>query len=308
MIKEFKNGNVARIEGILSENGLKDISYEKDGKQVEAIGGSIKVRVETQINKEDVVLEVPVTVFAKKLKNDGTPNGIYTSLKTVKDTFLSIASVGIEKADRVRITSGSITMNELWLKDGTFSSTPQISTNFINRVSKDDCKPDATFSLTFMVGKIINETDKEGIETGRLKITAVVPKYGEKVDVVPLIAANPGVVEAISQYWNEGDTVVAQGKLNFSHTVEKQKVTENLGFGETIERTISNTTKVAELLVTGGNPEPLAEEFALNADEVKVALAARQVYINSLKDKKTNAKPASKAPKGASSSTIDLGF
>lgn len=44
MLREAEN--IVRIEGILSEIDIKPGSYEKDGKTVENIGGSIKVKVE----------------------------------------------------------------------------------------------------------------------------------------------------------------------------------------------------------------------------------------------------------------------
>ena len=42
--------NSVKIEGILSEIDLKDNTYTKDGKQVESVGGSIKVRVTQKVN------------------------------------------------------------------------------------------------------------------------------------------------------------------------------------------------------------------------------------------------------------------
>lgn len=307
MITEFDNGNVAYIEGILAENGLKEFSYDKDGQKVEAIGGEIKIRVDTQINKKDVTLDIPVRVFSKKLTKEGAVSKIYTSLKTVKETFVSIAASDIDKADRVRITSGKVAMNEFWNKNNEFISEHEITTNFINRISKENCNPDATFDLTFMIGKMSKELDDEGIETGRLKITAIVPKFGGRVDVIPLIAENKGVIEAITQYWEEGNTVTAQGKLNFSVATEKDSAKDKyLGFGEIVNRP-QKTKQVSELIISGGNPEPYAEGLALNADEVKIALKERQVYIDSLKDKKTT-KAAPKVVASSSSNAIDLGF
>ena len=69
--------NKVKLEGILSEIDIKPGSFVKDGKTVESIGGTIKVKVNQKINGEDTVLEVPVHMFASKTTNKGTPNPAY---------------------------------------------------------------------------------------------------------------------------------------------------------------------------------------------------------------------------------------
>lgn len=56
----------------------------KNGAPINAIGGSIKVRVDTKINGEDKTLEIPVHMFAVELTNNGTPNPAYESITRIK--------------------------------------------------------------------------------------------------------------------------------------------------------------------------------------------------------------------------------
>ena len=63
--------NKVKIEGVLAETDLKYSSFQKDGADVEAIGGSIKVLVDQQINGEDITLEVPVHMFSTKYTKAG---------------------------------------------------------------------------------------------------------------------------------------------------------------------------------------------------------------------------------------------
>jgi hypothetical protein len=52
--------NKVKIEGILSEINLENGSYEKNGKQMETVRGSIKVLVQQNINGRPVDNEIPV--------------------------------------------------------------------------------------------------------------------------------------------------------------------------------------------------------------------------------------------------------
>ena len=50
MLAQIKDGNVVKIEGILSEIDLKKGSFKKNGVDINSIGGVIKVRVNTKVN------------------------------------------------------------------------------------------------------------------------------------------------------------------------------------------------------------------------------------------------------------------
>ena len=119
--------NRCRIEGILSEINLKYGSYVKNGVPVDTIGGDIKVLVNQQINGEDVKLIIPVYMFSPKLTNAGKLNPAYESIEKVMKEYISIASgAGEAGADKIRITSGTIRMNEYYNQQGQLVSFPRI--------------------------------------------------------------------------------------------------------------------------------------------------------------------------------------
>ena len=64
MLAQIKDGNVVKIEGILSEVDLDYKAFVKGGVETKAIGGVIKVRVNTAINGTDTELEIPVHMIA----------------------------------------------------------------------------------------------------------------------------------------------------------------------------------------------------------------------------------------------------
>ena len=298
--------NRCKIEGILSEINLEPKTFKKNGKDVDAIGGSIVVKVTQKISGEEKELMIPVFMFSAKLTNAGKPNPAYESIKTVMDSFRSIASTGDEEtADRIRITNANIRMNEYYAQDGHLVSFPRIHASFVSRISKQDCKPEATFSIQFAVASAADEI-KNDEPTGRYKINALLPQYGGKVDVVPLYAESDGVISAISTYWEVGQTYKANGRLDFSSTTEVTY--EEVDFGEPVEKI--RTTNKSDLIITGGSQEPFEGEFAFAEADLNAALADRKARLEAQKDKDMTAKvPNMAAPPQASKTGFkDLGF
>jgi hypothetical protein len=297
--------NSVKIEGILSEIDLEAGSYVKDGKTIEKIGGSIKVRVNQMLNGVETELDIPVYMFANKLTNKNTPNPAYASIERVMNEYKSIAAVGIDAADRVRITGANIRMNEYYGQGDKLNSYPRINASFVTKITDmSKFAPEATFSAIFAIGNMGYETDKDGVQIpDRFKIRGIMPQYGGSVDVIDFFATSPNVIDAVSSYWEQGDTVKINGKLNFSSKTEETVV--QVDFGEPrIER---KTVSVSELIITGGSQTPLEGDFAFDMDEIQSALEARQARLAELKAKaKSKEKGAPKsAPK---KSMADLGF
>lgn len=296
--------NKVKIEGILSEIDIKPGSFKKNGQTVESIGGTIKVKVNQKINGEDAILEVPVHMFASKTTNKGTPNPAYESIKRIADEYVSIAASDEQTADRVRITNGSINMNEYYGQNGQLISFPRINASFVSKAKKEDFKPEATFTSELVILQKEYETNADGTETGRYKILCGLPQYGEKVDLVPFYGVSEGVINAVSQYWNVGDTVKANGRLNFSSKTET--VITEVDFGEPVEST--RTINVSELIVTGGSQTPLDGDFAFDFDAIQKGLSERKARLEAQKEKDMSKTKQKAAPAANSFNPQDLGF
>ncbi len=298
--------NRVKVEGILAEIDIKPGQFNKNGQMMDSIGGHIIVKVTQKISGEEKELAIPVHMFASKLTNKGTPNPAYESIKKIADEYVSIAASenGEDGADRVRITSGNIRMNEYYSQDGRLISFPRVNASFVNRINKSDCKPEATYTTEFVVANKSEEI-KNDEPTGRYRIDAIVPQYGGKVDVVPMFAQSEGVIDAISTYWNVGDTVKANGRLDFSATTET--IIEEVDFGEPIEKT--RTLNRSELIITGGSQEPLEGDFAFDNAEIQSALADRKLRLEKQKDKDMSRTSSRQTPPQKSNSGFaDLGF
>ena len=299
--------NKVKVEGILAEIDIKPGHFNKNGQTMESIGGHIIVKVTQKISGEEKELAIPVHMFASKLTNKGTPNPAYESIKKVMDEYVSIAASenGEEGADRVRITSGSVRMNEYYSQDGRLISFPRINSSFVTRINKSDCKPEATYTAEFVVANKAEEIDRSGEPTGRYKIDAILPQYGGKVDVVPMYAQSAGVIDAVSTYWNIGDTVKANGRLDFSATTET--IVEEVDFGEPIEKT--RTINRSDLIITGGSQEPIEGDFAYDNKEIQEALADRKARLEAQKNKDMSRAAARQTPPPTSNNGFaDLGF
>ena len=305
MIRQAENK--VRIEGILAEIDIKPGSFNKNGQTVESIGGSITVKVTQKISGEEKELAIPVHMFASKLTNKGTPNPAYESIKKIADEYVSIAASdnGEDGADRVRITNANIRMNEYYSADGRLVSFPRINASFVNRISKTECKPEATYTAEFVVANKSEELDRSGEPTGRYRIDAIIPQYGGKVDVVPMFAQSKGVIDAVSTYWEVGNTVKANGRLDFSATTET--IIEEVDFGEPIEKT--RTINRSDLIITGGSQEPLDGDYAFDNAEIQNALAERKIRLEKQKDRDMSRAATRQAPQQSPKNGFaDLGF
>lgn len=299
--------NRVKIEGILAEIDIKPGSFNKNGQTMESIGGSITVKVTQKISGEEKELAIPVHMFASKLTNKGTPNPAYESIKKIADEYVSIAASdnGEDGADRIRITSGSIRMNEYYGADGRLVSFPRVNASFVQRISKAECKPEATFTTEFVVANKSEEIDRNGEVTGRYRIDAIIPQYGGRVDVVPMFAQSPGVIDAVSTYWEIGDTVKANGRLDFSATTET--TLEEVDFGEPIEKT--RTINRSDLIITGGSQTALEGDAAFDNAEIQNALADRKLRLEKQKDRDMSRAATRQAPpQTAKNGFADLGF
>lgn len=309
MLKEAEN--IVKVEGILAETDLKYGSYTKNGQQIETIGGTITVNVDQVIDGVPQTAQIPVHMFSGKYTKAGKINPSYESIERVMKEFKSIAATGsVEEADKIRITSGYLRMNEYYnTQTDKFVSFPRVHSNFVNKAT-GEFNPQANFSMTFAVSNIQPVVDSQGVELDpkQLEITVIVPYYGGKVDIMKLRAKNPNVVNAIEQYWSTDDTFKANGRLEwFSKT---EKVLEEVDFGEPIEKL--KTTSSSDIVITGGSQVPLDGDFAFDQDELVAALRERKARLEEQKNKSKSRTVPAPAPAPTNSSSIlageDLGF
>jgi hypothetical protein len=294
--------NEVYIEGILLEKNIETTTWKKDGKDVEALAGKITVEVPLTIDGEEKNLEIEVHMFANKYKKGTTDvSTAYTAIENVKNDFVSAAMTGSkETADKVRISKAQIKMNEYPGKSGEIVSYPRIYGNFVNRVT-GNFNPRADFSLEFVLGTFAPVLDKEGVEVEpkQLKVTAVVPGYGDTVDIIPMIATKPNIIDGIETHWEKDNTYKVNGYLMF--TSESHVIKEEAAFGDASERVVKRT--ISDLVIKNGT-EAYEGEFAFDIEEVAMALKRRAAAL----EEKKNAKKATANLPSQNGGRASLGF
>ena len=306
--------NNVHIEGILSQIELENGSYIKDGRTIETVRGRIYVRVDQTINGKPVTSEIPIELFSPKLTKGGSPNPSYESIMKIKNDMKSIASAGsIDGADCVRINGARIQMNEYFDQTQRFVSFPRISASFVSKIGKEAMEPKATFNVEMVIGSqgyVENAEGEQVVDADgnpQYEIIGLVPMYGDKIDKIRFVCANENVINSVKDYWEDGATVKASGRLNFTSVTET--VTTEQGFGENIES--HRTKSIRDIVITGGLPTPLEGEMAYTAEEIQNALAERQARLEQLKAKSATATPKTRpAPASISGGrkALDLGF
>lgn len=300
MIRESQNYVV--IEGILSEINLSLREFTKNGVKHDAIGGDIKVKVVQDVEGQDVELEVPVNMFSGKLTNKGGENPSYVSIKRVMDEFRSIAAVGEEDADRIRITGAKIVMNEYYTPDGRLMSYPRVQASFVTRIKPEDCKMRATWEMELYVQQMGFRTDREGIETSTFELKGINVGYGENADVIPAITNQGNIAAGLNATYSTGDTVPLSGKLNFTSITET--ILEEVEIGDPIEKV--RTVNISDLVITGA--KGAKEEGAYTTEEIKTVLAKREEKLANLQSRAAFASNMERRAPSATQDKVGLGF
>lgn len=297
-IKEAQSTNVVEISGILSQLEVEQ-KKTADGRNYASAKATIKV--DQEIGGKMVENEIPVKLFSMELKSDGKVSKIYKGILEMRDKFTSLAALPDDekdKASKVVITSGQLKEN-IWVdpNSGQVRTGFEIDSNFMNAPRQGaEFEPSARFELSGVIMDTTRETDANQEETGRLKVkVAVVGWTGKdgvtRVDVIDLIAASDSAVNFIESNWEKGDTVNINGAISFNQSTKVWY--EEQGFGEPIKRTKTQTRK--ELIILGGSPSGLEEEYSYDANDIKAGLAARAARVEEQKEKGNKPKTQKKA-------------
>lgn len=270
VLREAENKVV--IEGLLLEVRHQEWN-SKEG---------FKIELDIEVGENEVHTVHGMTKYKKK---DGSENGIAKGFQTVIDEYKSVAVVGREEADKVRVNQGRIDVNEYYGQDDKLKSFPQINTNFVNRIQPgEEFDPKAEFEVELMVKGVKPEYDKGSEETGRAVLDGFIPLFGGKVIPFTFVVAEEGA-EYVQDNYDKGSTVSVYGKIvNFKEKIVKKT---KAAFGKDKETVSYNT--VREYIITGGE-EPYDEDNvnAYNPELIGKALTERETYLEEMKNKSKN--------------------
>lgn len=218
---------------------------------------------------------IPVNFYASEKKKDGTPNPMYSSLKTVVHDYKSIASSGREDADSVEVGLAKIEENTFFVKDGKMIRDWQFKSAFFNR--KADVAPKAEFSV---VGEVLDIEDEiiNNVPTGNVKVRMLVVGYGNSANIIDFAVENEAAVKYVKSNFASSVEVKLTGDILVIEKIE-EKITPT-AFGEPIREESKRTER--KLLVKSATP-PVPS--TLNEAELTTMLAEREAKITESKRK-----------------------
>lgn len=270
------------IEGVLSEMKLEK-ARDKEGKNVVKGNMSIKTS-ETNF--------VTVNVYVNELTKSGEKNKAYSGIETVMNEYKSIAAVGAKEATKVRIGRGQVQPNTYINRDGDVQTNIRYSSNFFNRITDaEEFKPRAEMEVEGYISSIVNEVDKDGEETGRLKINLYMPTYAGIEPFAMVVPAD--IADAVTSTFEVGQT--AKFYADIVNKVDIKEEVIQLAVGGT--KTKVHKEFLNEIQMTGAeNPYEPESPKAYSSEVIRQALADREIKIDNMKKEAAEAKSKANSP------------
>ena len=252
---------------------------------------TVTIRVTQTYGGKTETSDIQVGMFATEFTSTGKQNPAWKSLNDLM-LMKTAQNVGIDNASHVRLTGATLQENNFVSRNGNLINGWQIRGSFVNEAKVSDV---ASFVTDIFIMDMVDEVDREGDTTGRLKIKGGIVQYGGKLDVVEFIVEQPDTVEYISRNWEVNGTVTVKGRIR---VLSQEEEVQASGWGEDVPDT--TTRFVRELIITTGDDECKEEDFAYDPVEIKKAFNERKAAIEQLQ---INARAV--APKQGAASAND---
>ena len=278
--------NRVTIQGTLMDNTI-EIKVDSKGRRY--LSGSVEVKVDN-----DYI--VPVDTFAYELKNDGTKNGLYERLVKVIE-YPSARTVGLGAAPKITISNARVEDNIFYSeRDARVVNNWRISGSFM-RLAANDAKNINEYEVEGVIASIKEVTDRNGEPTDTYQIKLLNVGFGEKVNELTFTFDDPEAVKYINENYNVGDKVTLCGQVVYSQV--ERVVEKNLGFGEPVKQTFTNTVRL--LKITAGTE---AEESDVAVKELQTIIVSQ----NNMIKERAEARAQATAAKTPASSVNNLLF
>lgn len=276
-----KKENSVMIAGFLKENNLELVT-DANGNQV--VRGSLTIST-SNTESHRVQFYVKETSKAFEGMLDVLPDNTVSIASHIKNTPGANFDDAVKAATKIWAL-GSI---EEYAKKTGEREDSRVSIRGskagLSKVQDDPSKitPKADFAVDVYIENMCDETDENDNETGRVILTALIPKYDDSVDRVDFVTdIENHVSEYIKKNYSVGDTVKIKGELvdkTIIEEVEPAEEEEDDFFGKpSAPKKQYNTTFIHERLITGGSKKTLkeGEEGALSKAFIKKALVKRE--------------------------------
>jgi hypothetical protein len=246
--------NRVTIQGTLMDNTIEN-KVDKKGRKY--LSGELEVMTDN-----DYI--IPISVFAYELKNSGEKNTIYERLAKMID-YPSARTVGVQKAPKIAVSNARIEDNSFYSeRDNRIVSNWRIGGSFV-RAAASDAINQNSFEVQGVISSIKEVIDKEGNNTDTYDLKLLNVGFGNRVNELTLRFDDPAAVKYINGNYNVGDLVTLCGEIVYEQ--HERVVEKELGFGEPIKQTYTNTIRL--LKITAGTPPVEPDESGYNLKDLQ---------------------------------------
>lgn len=284
--------NKERIEGRLydiSQLALKTVqSSESEHFGEEFIGGSMDIAT------DDDCLNI-VTVrftFVQATYKSGKVNNTFGVLKNLIENGKTVLADGKEEASMVRVDA-ALALNDFYTQrngEEVLVSAKSNNGSFVNIVSKfadEDARN--TFECDMLINgtKYVEADEERNIKEDYLVVKGAVFDFRNSILPVEFVVRNKGGIKYFESLDASPQNLVftkVWGKINSETIVDRRE--EESAFGEPAVKEYSRT--IREWVITGtSKPDAVYEigdeQNGITAEEIKKAMADREVYLAGVK-------------------------
>lgn len=292
--------NTTHIEGVLYEHKLELRESGPNSKKpgTKFIMGTIDIATDDEgVN----IVPVHFTYVTEKTAK-GATNNTFTVLTNIIDgKFGSIMEHGKDKAVKLRIDS-ALALNEFYTERNGVEELVSAKRNeggFIHVA--DALAEDETVRNTFKCDMLITgvkevEADEEKGLPAKAIVRGAIFDFRNALMPVEFSAVNPNAIKYFMslEASNANPTFTCVWGRQVSETIVK-KIVEESAFGEASVRTVKSTRK--DFVITGAAKEPHVWDdlSTLTAAEVAEAVAARETYLATIKQRQDEYKASKEA-------------
>ena len=300
MAKNFINRTY--IEGYIYDHSLEKKVSGPNSKNpgTEFIMGTINVATD-----DAGVNVVPIHyTYVTATTSTGKPSASYnTLLGVINGEHKTVIADGKENAAKVRIDS-AIALNEFYTDrngETTLVSAKRNEGGFIHVepfFAKAKEEERNTFEADMLITNVRRvEANEEQNQPEKVIVKGCIFDFRKTLLPVEFTALDPNAMDYFEglEASDKNPTFTKVWGSQVSTTIVREIVEES-AFGNNKVRTVSNTRK--DFVLTGANREPYAwdDESTLTAAEVSEAIAARETYLATLKQRQEEYKASKNAP------------
>ena len=307
-----KMTNTTHIEGLLYEHKLELRESGPNSKNpgTKFIMGTVDIATDDACTNIVPVHFTYVTATTAK----GATNATFTTLMNIIDgKYGSVMANGKDNAVKLRIDS-ALGLNEFYTERNGQEELVSAKRNeggFVHVA--DSLAEDETIRNTFKCDMLITgvkevEADEEKKLPAKAIVRGAIFDFRGSLMPVEFSAVNPNAIKYFLGLGasNATPTFTCVWGRQVSETIVREIRTES-AFGEDEVREVKNTRK--DFVITGASKEPYAwdDESTLTANEVATAIAARETYLATIKQRQDEYK-ASKNAATAAAAPSKTGF